>query len=396
MRWFRRTGDVRRDLDRCLVKDRLLILHKRNHVGILGDVLVDRLPPGDTFFLVRLAPQGADHAIKIVGIPHRVGRWPEHGEARRRGRIANGIAPIVESGGGQRVTGAQLIMLGDFVDFDFRLDADLPPHADDGLDHFIILRLETARRLNLELHRIVRPEPRSLEKLGGLGGIKGRGDRSIEGGVLRGLQRVDGRGIATHQLFGDGLLVDRHDGRHAHVLVIHDIDVVEEDHADIGHRSRHASQALLALQPVEFLERHVDRHIRRTGFDFCHAARGVGHELVDHCIKSGLAAPIIGIGLQTHKGIALELVDHVGPSAHRLGFEAFHANFFIIGLGHHIAGEEGHPLEQRRLKGQYIGGDLVAIDHEVADLRPDEGNRVAAIHLAGAFERPHHVISREG
>ncbi len=37
-----------------------------------------------------------------------------------------------------------------------RLDADLPPHPDDRLDHLVILRLEAARRLDREFDRLVR------------------------------------------------------------------------------------------------------------------------------------------------------------------------------------------------------------------------------------------------
>ena len=47
---------------------------------------------------------------------------------------------------------AQLIVLGDFVDFDIGFDADFLPHADDGLDHFEIFRLESFGGLDSELY----------------------------------------------------------------------------------------------------------------------------------------------------------------------------------------------------------------------------------------------------
>ena len=67
----------------------------------------------------------------------------------RGGRIADRVAPVVEGGRGQRVGGAELVVLGDLVDLDLGLDADRAPHADDGLDHLVILRLEAARGLDL-------------------------------------------------------------------------------------------------------------------------------------------------------------------------------------------------------------------------------------------------------
>ena len=39
-----------------------------------------------------------------------------------------------EGGGRELVRGAEFEVLGDLVDLDFRLDADLAPHADDRLD----------------------------------------------------------------------------------------------------------------------------------------------------------------------------------------------------------------------------------------------------------------------
>ena len=124
-------------------------------------------------------------------------------------------------------------MLGDLVDLDFGLDVHLAPHADDGLHHLEVLGLQPTRGLDGELHRIVRAKARGLEQFGCLLRIIGHDDRRIEGCVFRGFQRADRRCVAAQKLVDDGLLVDGHGGRHAHVLVEHRAVVVEEDHADV-------------------------------------------------------------------------------------------------------------------------------------------------------------------
>ena len=50
------------------------------------------------------------------------------------------------------MTRTQVEMLGDFVDFHVRFDADFLPHPGDRLDHFKIFCLEAACRLHRELH----------------------------------------------------------------------------------------------------------------------------------------------------------------------------------------------------------------------------------------------------
>src|SRR5690242_9329620 len=47
-----RAGHVLDDIDLLRVHDRLRILHQRQHIGLLGDVFVDRLPAGDALGLV--------------------------------------------------------------------------------------------------------------------------------------------------------------------------------------------------------------------------------------------------------------------------------------------------------------------------------------------------------
>src|SRR5580704_7715594 len=140
--------DVRRHLEIGLVDDRLHILQQRDHIALLGDVFVHGLPAGDALRLVLLAPEGADLGIEIIALPARMRRFAEHGEARRGGRVADGIAPIVEGEGGELMRGAQFEVLGYLIDLDLGLEADLAPHADDRLDHLVILRLEAARRLD--------------------------------------------------------------------------------------------------------------------------------------------------------------------------------------------------------------------------------------------------------
>src|SRR6202007_933168 len=122
----------------------------------LGDVFVDRLVAGDPLGLVLLAPQGADTLDKVLALPRAMRRGTEHGKAGGGGGIADRIAPIVESSRCQRMPRAQLEMLGDLVDLDRRIDAALAPHADDRLDHLVILRLEAARGLDGEFYGLLR------------------------------------------------------------------------------------------------------------------------------------------------------------------------------------------------------------------------------------------------
>jgi len=54
------------------------------------------------------------------------------------------------------MTEAQFEMLGDIVDLDIGLDADLAPHADDRLNHLEVLGLVALGRLDRELGRLFR------------------------------------------------------------------------------------------------------------------------------------------------------------------------------------------------------------------------------------------------
>jgi hypothetical protein len=105
-----------------------------------------------------------------------------------------------------------------------------------------------------------------------------------------------------------------------------------------------------------------------------------------------LITTVSNAGFQPNIGVALELLDHIGPAADRLVFPALGAGGGIGLLRQHVAGQEGHPLEQRRLEFLDVGGDGVAVDAEVVDLAPDELDRVAARGIAGALQRPDHVF----
>src|ERR1700733_869009 len=139
---------LRHDLQALFVDDRLHILEQRDHLAFLGNVFVDRLIAGNPLGLVLLAPQRPDPLDQILALPGAMRRRSEHGKAGGGGGIADRIAPIVERSRRQRVTGAKLEMLRDLVNLDRRVDADLAPHPDDRLDHLVILRLESAGRLD--------------------------------------------------------------------------------------------------------------------------------------------------------------------------------------------------------------------------------------------------------
>ena len=322
-------------------------------------------------------------------------RLREHGEAGGGGRIADGVAPIVERRRRQLVRHAQFEVLGDFVDLDVRLDADIAPHADDRLDHFVILGLEAARRLDGELDRLVFRIAAGGKELGGHRRVIGDLDGRIERGVFRRFQRRDRHAIAAQQLLDDGVLVDRVRHGETDVLVVHHAAVGDEDHADVRDRRAHALQAGLGLEPVVLLVRHLKRDIRRTAFDFGDAAGRIRHELEDDGLERRLAAPVFRIGLEPQIGVALIGIDHVRAGADRLFLEALRPDFLEIGFRQHVAGEERHPLEQHRIVLLDVGGDLLAVDLEVVDAGPDERYRVAAVRLALALDRPHHVFGRQ-
>ena len=86
--------------------------------------------------------------------------------------------------------------------FDVGFDADLAPHADDRLDHLVVFRLEAARRLDLELHRLVGRVAARGEELLGLLGIVRNLDRGIVGFIAGRVQCRDRRGVAAQQALG--------------------------------------------------------------------------------------------------------------------------------------------------------------------------------------------------
>jgi hypothetical protein len=88
-------------------------------------------------------------------------------------------------------------MLGNLIDLDVGVDADIAPHADDRLDHFVILRLEAPRRLDRELDRLVLGISAGGEELGGQCRIERHFDRRIEGRIFRPLKRVDDNAVAA-------------------------------------------------------------------------------------------------------------------------------------------------------------------------------------------------------
>ena len=156
-----------------------------------------------------------------------------------------------------------------------------------------------------------------------------------------------------------------------------------------------AGKAVLGDQAVVFLVGDFERDLRTAGFHFGHAARRIGDELDRDVLESRLAAPVVRVGLQPHEGVLLELVHHVGAGADRRLLEAVRADLLVIGFRQDVAGEERHPLEQDRVEAGRVGRDLVAVDLEVREVLPDELDRIAGRLLAGALQRPDHVLGRE-
>ncbi len=150
----------------------------------------------------------------------------------------------------------------------------------------------------------------------------------------------------------------------------------------------------MRLQAIEFLVRNFEGQIRAAGFNFGDAAGGIGDELEHHGLEGRLAAPIAGMRLQPQERVAFERIDLVGAGADRRLLESFGADFLVIGLRQDVTGEERHPFEQRRLELQHVAGNGIAVDLVVADLGPDELDRVAALRVGRALQRPHHVVRR--
>ncbi len=302
---------LRHDLQSLLVDDRLHILEKRDHLALLGDIFVDRLVAGDALGLVLLAPQRSDALDEILALPGAMRRRAEHRKAGRGRRIADRIAPIVEGGRRQRVARAQFEMFCDLVDLDGGVDADLAPHADDRLDHLVVLRLEAARGLDRELDRLLRRVAALREQALRKRRIVGDLDRGIEGGIARCFQRRYRNAVTLQKAFDDRFLVYGVVRREAYIAIEHRVDIGEEDHGDVGHRFCLADQPRLALQTVEFLVGDFEGEVRSAGFHFGDAAGGIGDELEHHRVEGGLAAPIAGMRLQAQERVALEGVDLV-------------------------------------------------------------------------------------
>ena len=320
----------------------------------------------------------------------------EHRKSGGSRWIADRVAPVVERCRRQSMAHAQLEMLGDLVGFDAGLDADLAPHAGHRLNHFVILRLEAARGLHRELHRLGKRIPGFGEQLLCQLGVVLDLDRGVECGILGRFQRIDHRAVAAQELIHDGALVDRMNHCQTHVLVQHGLDVGDEDHADVGYRMRDASQPALLGQPVEFLVGHFQRKVRRTALDFRHARGRIPDQLEHDRLKLGPGPPVFRKHLEADERIALELFHHVGAAADGLALPALGAGLGVRFLRQNISGQERHPFEQRRLEFFHVGRDFLAVDCEVADLAPDELDRISAIGIPGALQRPHHVFRRDG
>ena len=293
--------------------------------------------------------------------------------------------------------GAQLIVLGDFVHFDIGLDADLAPHADDGLDHLVVFWLEAARGLYGEAHGFLWRVAAGLQQGRSLRRVVRHFDRRVEGFVFRRFKRCDRDAVAAQQALDDGGLVDCIDCGEADVLVEHlGRRVGNEDHPDVANRRRHAGNPALGPQAVVVLVGDFERHIGRPAFDFRHAAGCVGDEFEDDGVEGGLTAPVMRIGRKAEIGVTFIGVHLVGAGANRILLKPVGTHFFIIGFRQHIAGEERHPFEQRRIIRHYVCGDAVAVHLVVGDFRPKELDRVAAFWVSRAGERPNHILRREG
>ena len=150
----------------------------------------------------------------------------------------------------------------------------------------------------------------------------------------------------------------------------------------------------LRLQAVELLIGNFEGDVRAARFDFGDAAGRIGHEFEHHGFECRLRTPILRMRLEPQECVALEGVNLVRAGSDRRLLKTFGADLLEIGFRQHIAGEERHPLEQRRLEFQHIAGNGVAVDLVVADFRPDELDRIAAFRVGRARQRPDHVFRR--
>ncbi len=319
-----------------------------------------------------------------------------HGKARRCRRIPHRVAPVVEGRGREFVRRAQLEMLRNFIDLDLRLDAHAPPHADDCLDDLVILGLESARRLNGEPHRIVRAVAGLGQQLAREIRVMRHLDGGVIGQVFGRLQRMQRHAVAFQQAVDDQFLVDRVMRREAHIAIQHRADIVDEQHADIRNRPVGAADTVTRTQAVVFLIGHFEGDMAVAALNLGDATRGIGDKADGHALELGRTAPVIGVGAQPDEGVALETLDHVGAGSDGRRLEALWADLLVVVPGQHIAGQEIHPLEDRRLEAQHVGSDAVAVDLEIADRGPDELDRVARLLSRGTFQRPHHILGRKG
>ena len=292
------------------------------------------------------------------------------------------------------VSAAQFVVLGDLVNLDLGFDPHFAPQAHDGLDHLIVLGLEALGGLDLELDRVINAIARCRQQGDGCIRIIGRFDRRIVSVIFWRLQRVDRHAVARQQAIHDGLFVNRGHSGFAHVGVGHHFDVVQEDHPDVGHGR--CIGVHIALQAVVFFIGHFQRDMAGPAFNLGHTGGGVGHELDRHRVKVRLAAPVVGIGLQAHKGVLFELFHHIGAGANRGLFKPFRAHCGVICLGQHIAGQEIHPLKDRGVELFDIGRNRVAIHREIGKRGPDEVDRVAGFGVGGALKAPCHVFGGKG
>ena len=153
-------------------------------------------------------------------------------------------------------------------------------------------------------------------------------------------------------------------------------------------------QAGLGLQPVELLERDVQRQVRPAALDLGDARGRIGHELEHHGLEGRRAAPVAGVRLQAHEGAALELLHHVRTGAHRLLLEAFPPDLLVVVGRQDVGGQERHPLEQIGHVLPDVAGDDVAIGLQIGDRRPDEGHRVPGLRIGDALQVPDDVLGR--
>ena len=283
-------------------------------------------------------------------------------------------------------------MLGDFIHLDFGFRSDFSPHADNGLDHFVVLGFKAPRGLDLETNRIICRIARFRQQHFSFLGIMCDTYRRVERRVLRRLQGVDRNAIPTKQVLDDRILVDSMSECLADVGIFHHFDIIEENHADVGNRRALADQSLFGSQSVVLLVWNLDCDVGTAAFDFRDAAAGIGHKFENDCLELWLGSPILVKTFQPDKTVSLELIDHIRAGTDRRGLKPFSTNFLVIFLWKDISGKKCHPLEQCRLKRNHITGDSIAIDAEIGNLAPNEHDWIAGVGMSGSFKRPHNIL----